>query len=1115
MASSQRDEKSIFGVARKIDSAEARSVYLKEACGGDPALLDRLTALLRAHDEDHGFLESPPPGLSPRLDPPPVAEQPGQTIGHYKLLAEIGEGGMGAVYMAEQQEPVRRNVAFKIIKPGMDTRAVIARFEAERQALALMDHPNIAKVFDAGATDSGRPYFVMELVYGIPLTDYCDQNELTTRERLELFLQVCQAVQHAHQKGIIHRDLKPSHVMVTLYDGVPVPKIIDFGIAKAVKGRLTEKTLYTSYGQMVGTPLYMSPEQAELSGLDVDTRSDIYSLGVVLYELLTGSTPFDQERVRESGYDEIRRMIREEDPPRPSSRISTLGAGGKRVQGSGFRIQASEPGRVGPAGKRGQDSGFGVQGSGPCAGETNDGRALEVPNPQSLIPNPSSPSPLAPFPAATIAARRKTDPARLTQLLRRDLDWIVMKALAKDRTRRYQTASDFARDIERYLADEPIEARPPTLFDRAAKWARRHRTLVASAACIAATVLVATTLLALGYGELAGRRLRVQQGINDALAEVARLRGQAQSAALGDQTALAQAREQMQRAVGLAESGPAAPEVLAQVQGLLGELDQEQRDQQLLAALDKAWLARANLTRDASGFDVKASIPILRDALEAYGLAVGKGPPEEAAAFVRKRPPAVRQELLGALEELRALSLIIGLDVRTGPGGTYIHRVVPDTPAARDGSLKPGDRIIGIGQGRDGEIVDTRAVRLAEVLMVLRDQRATIVRLKVVPEGRTEPRICEIQRPADATVAWLKAVVDAADTDSWRRRVRDAHDIVELAKQRTALEKLVEGADVERQPVRALTRLAEWLADLDAADRAIALLRKVRARHPGDLAANMSLARTLLESKPRQLEEAVRYDTAAVALRPDSAALRFNLGIDLKEQGKLEQGIAEFREAIRLKPDLPAPHNNLGAALADQGKLEEAIAEWRETIRLNPRHVGAHTNLGVALSYQGKYEEAVAEGREVIRLKPDVAASHNQMAWLLATAADPKWRQPAQAVELAKKAVALAAKEAGFWNTLGVAQYRAGDHKAAIESLAKSMELGSGGSATDRFVLAMAHWQLGQKDEARTWYDKAVAWMDKNAPKSEEFLRFRAEAAQLLGIPEKPKAESGKPIPEP
>src|SRR5438034_6358793 len=253
-----------------------------------------------------------------------VTERTGTMIGRYKLLQQIGEGGMGVVYMAEQEEPVRRRVALKVIKLGMDTRSVIARFEAERQALAIMDHANIAKVLDAGATDAGRPYFIMELVKGIRITDYCDQNNIYTRERLDLFIRVCSAIQHAHQKGIIHRDIKPSNVLVTLHDGVPVPKVIDFGIAKATEGRLTDKTLFTAFEQMIGTPAYMSPEQAEMSGLDIDTRSDIYALGVLLYELLTGKTPFDAKDLLASGMEEMRRTIREKEPIRPSTRLSTM-----------------------------------------------------------------------------------------------------------------------------------------------------------------------------------------------------------------------------------------------------------------------------------------------------------------------------------------------------------------------------------------------------------------------------------------------------------------------------------------------------------------------------------------------------------------------------------------------------------------------------------------------------------------------------------------------------------------------------------------------------------------------------------------------------------------------
>jgi serine/threonine protein kinase len=409
---------SIFFAALGKGSPEELAAYLDAACGQDQELRQHVERLLRTHPQVGSFLQGPAPALPATIDPQPLAEQPGTRIGPYKLLQQIGEGGMGVVYMAEQEQPLRRRVALKIVKPGMDTAQVIARFEAERQALALMDHQNIAKVFDAGATDSGRPYFVMELVHGVPITQYCDANKLSPRQRLELFVPVCQALQHAHQKGIIHRDLKPSNVLVTLHDGRPVPKVIDFGVAKATEQRLTDKTLFTQYGTMVGTLEYMAPEQAELSGLGVDTRSDIYSLGVLLYELLTGTTPLERRRLREAAYDEVLRLIREEEPPRPSLRIST----------SGERL-------------------------------------------------------------ATISAARGTEPALLSKLVRGELDWIVMKALEKDRTRRYETANGLARDVQRYLADEPVEACPPSAGYRLRKLARKHRAALLTATALAAMLV--------------------------------------------------------------------------------------------------------------------------------------------------------------------------------------------------------------------------------------------------------------------------------------------------------------------------------------------------------------------------------------------------------------------------------------------------------------------------------------------------------------------------------------------------------------------------------------------------------------------------------------------------
>jgi eukaryotic-like serine/threonine-protein kinase len=426
-------EETIFDAVSQLPP-EQRAEHLRQACGSDEELRRRVEALLQAHEQAGGFMAEPAaPAARPTivLTIPP-SEKPGDKIGRYKLLQQIGEGGCGVVYMAEQEEPVRRRIALKVIKLGMDTKSVIARFEAERQALAMMDHPNIAKVLDAGATDNGRPYFVMELVRGIKITDYCDQNKLSTDERLGLFTQVCHAIQHAHQKGIIHRDIKPSNILVTLHDGVPVPKVIDFGIAKATQGRLTDQTLFTAFEQFIGTPAYMSPEQAEMSGLDVDTRSDIYALGVLLYELLTGRTPFDPKELMQAGLDELRRTIREKEPARPSTRLSTM-----------------------------MDADL-----------------------------------------TTVAQHRHAEPPKLIHILSGDLDWIVMKSLEKDRTRRYETANGLAMDIQRYLTNEPVTARPPSTVYRLQKLVRRNK---------AAFATIGTGLAALILGLVLSLYLFVQE----------------------------------------------------------------------------------------------------------------------------------------------------------------------------------------------------------------------------------------------------------------------------------------------------------------------------------------------------------------------------------------------------------------------------------------------------------------------------------------------------------------------------------------------------------------------------------------------------------------------------
>ena len=417
----KEQEEMIFYQALEKKPAD-REAYVKEACGDNHELRHRVNALLEAYDTDDSLHHVPPVHSQATLGSSPNAESPGSIIGRYKLLEKIGEGGFGAVWAAEQKRPVKRLVALKIIKLGMDTKQMIARFEAERQALALMDHPNIAKVLDAGSTDGGRPYFVMELVKGVPIIEYCDQMKLPIQDRLDLFIKVCHAIQHAHQKGIIHRDIKPSNILITLHDGVPVPRIIDFGIAKATQQELTEMTIYTQHHQFIGTPAYMSPEQAEVSGLDIDTRSDVYSLGVLLYELLTGRTPFDATELMHSGIDRMRKIIREQDPPKPSTKFA----------------------------------------------------ALEIED------------------QSTTAARHSTDSPKLISLIRGDLDWIVMKCLEKDRTRRYETANGLALDVTRHLRNEPVVARPPTVVYQLQKAWRRNKAVYTAVAAVATALLLGT-----------------------------------------------------------------------------------------------------------------------------------------------------------------------------------------------------------------------------------------------------------------------------------------------------------------------------------------------------------------------------------------------------------------------------------------------------------------------------------------------------------------------------------------------------------------------------------------------------------------------------------------------
>jgi serine/threonine protein kinase len=551
-------------------SPEDRAAYLDRACAGDPALRASVDALLQANVGATGFMVSSAPAVT--VDLPSVTEAPGAAIGPYKLIEPIGEGGMGTVFLAQQQEPVKRLVALKVIKPGMDSRQVLARFEAERQALALMDHPHIAKVLDAGATPSGRPYFVMELVKGTPITKYCDDHKLTPKDRLGLFVQVCQAVQHAHQKGVIHRDLKPSNVLVAPYDGKPVVKVIDFGVAKAAGQPLTDRTLVTGLGAVVGTPEYMSPEQAELNNADIDTRSDIYSLGVLLYELLTGTIPLTKQRVKDVALLEVLRVIREEESPRPSTRLSSTD---------------------------------------------------ELPS---------------------IAAVRGVEPAKLSRLVRGELDWIVMKALEKDRSRRYETANGFAMDVQRYLAGEAVLAHPPSAGYRLRKFARRNKGSIAVAA------LVLFFLVVLGSG--IGWSVR-DRAARDAVAAKER---QDREAAVDREATLA--LEEAERWMG-SRKWPEALSAAKRAEGLLaaggsGECRERarelRRDVEMVLRLEDARLTGLesdNKTPNAAR-DLDLEDAAYATAFREYGIDVETLPPDRAAELIRDRP--IRVELATALD---------------------------------------------------------------------------------------------------------------------------------------------------------------------------------------------------------------------------------------------------------------------------------------------------------------------------------------------------------------------------------------------------------------------------------------------------------------------------------
>ena len=816
MHATSRKAKEIFVAALKL-APDQWDGYLAEACGADDELSTRVRNLLQANAAAGSFLEPPVPGPVATVEEP-IREGPGTVIGPYKLLEQIGEGGFGLVFLAEQQQPVRRKVALKILKPGMDTRQVIARFEAERQALALMDHPNIARVLDAGETASGRPHFVMELVKGVPITDYCDQKRLSTHARLELFVSVCQAVQHAHHKGIIHRDLKPSNVLVALHDDVPVVKVIDFGIAKALGQQLTDKTLVTGFAQMVGTLMYMSPEQAGMSGLDIDTRSDIYSLGVLLYELLTGTTPFDKERLRAAGYDEMRRIIREEEPARPSTRLSTLG-------------QA----------------------------------------------------------AATQSAQRQSDPQRLSLLLRGELDWIVMKALDKDRTRRYETANELARDVERHLHDEPVRACPPSASYRLRKFVRRNQRTLVTGTLMGVLLLVALAAvtgslvwLAIDRGH---RQHETERGVLEASARAEAYLGEGDKQ-IDDpvrlQMTVALAEGAVRRAEGLLATGEATPQLTERLRGVRDAVSAARRDSDLLVAVERIQMEKTAVRE--GNFDFAGAAPRYAALLRDYGVDLAA----PAAAAARVQSSRLRGPLLAALEDWRR--------------------------------------------------VTKNAAQQQQLEAVLQAAEPT----------------------ADAfRQRWLAAV-----------RQRDGPVLAELA-----------GAPaVQTLPVLAILNLARDLQNARQAPAAVRLLRGAQERSPGNFWLNHELGMALRNLKPPRTEEAVRYLTAALALRSNSPGVYLNLGLSLHDTKDLDGAIRAYQAALQIDPNYAMAHNNLGWTLLAKNDLTGAIREFQAALKIDPNLAMAHNNLGVALHEKKDFDGAIREFQIALKIDPNFALAHTNLA---------------------------------------------------------------------------------------------------------------------------------------
>ncbi len=876
-------QEDLFERALALPATE-RSSWLARMCATEPDLRAKVESLLRAHEAASSFMEAAPTDLAPRAPHCEVIaeEKPGDRIGRYKILQKIGEGGCGIVFMAEQEEAVRRRVALKVIKLGMDTKAVIARFEAERQALARMEHPNLARGLDAGATAAGRPFFVMELVRGMRITDYCDQNNLSTEQRLELFIKVCQAIQHAHQKGVIHRDIKPSNILVTLHDGAPVPKVIDFGIAKATQGRLTEQTLFTAFEQFIGTPAYVSPEQAEMSGLDIDTRSDIYSLGVLLYELLAGRTPFDTQELVQSGIDEMRRLIREQEPPRPSIRLRTL----------------------------------------------ND------------------------VDRTTVARRRGTDAPRLSLRLRGDLDWIVMRCLEKDRSRRYETANGLAMDLERHLQNEPVTARPPSTAYLFQKLVRRHRLAFGAGAAIVATIAVGfavSTLLFLRERDALSRERDALTRAREAETRALHEKSRAEVAAANEARLRAEAEAGEERAQNEATQRGKVAAVMTGTLGDIGRLVTSGGDRgKLREIIDQTAARKKDLVDQpelAAGVD---------EALGGAYFRLGEYARAEAlfveALKLRRRSNAQSEDSPEVAQCLNYLGLVYSGQSRWTEA-EQIHREALQLQQAHFG---PRHAIVA-------ETMSTLAWVLAQQAKL--DEAENLFRLALALQrevhGQRHPHVATTLSRLGSVLTQEGRIVLAEET------LREAHQINLQAFGRYSPE--VAGT---------LNQLAVTVAlDLPRLQQAIQLYREafeIRER----------LARKDAPSAPPEMSRALEHFqspgspqvlTVADVTKLNADTSPASLRAMLAEPGSLAEVEAVLRDAQRYAEITYGKESweeafflALSAwIMLEEGKYQEAEAVTRQSlaIRLKLRpddwstHHARHM-LGAALAFQNRFQEA-------------------------------------------------------------------------------------------------------------------------------------------------------------